>query len=188
MRWKAKPKTENLHERFVMPGFNDAHMHLGSAGRGHAGRASLRRELHRRTEKKRVAASAAFAQARRMDHRRWLGPTRSGPTEQFPQQVDARRTSHPKIPVLLTHVSGHVAIAQFAGPQARRTQIRIPLILPAAKLEAQRLGRTHRHAQGRSGHGAGARARPGSDCGAAPPRNPPGACRSSEERRHFCPG
>src|ERR1700719_1545584 len=31
---EAHPETVQLHEQFVMPGFNDAHMHLGYAGQG----------------------------------------------------------------------------------------------------------------------------------------------------------
>ena len=31
---EAHPETVELHEKFVMPGFNDAHMHLGYAGEG----------------------------------------------------------------------------------------------------------------------------------------------------------
>ena len=102
------PQTENLHEQFVMPGFNDAHMHLGSAGEGMLsvrlyGVASIE-EL-----KKRVAASVAshkpgeWITGAGWDHTLW-------PEKQFPNKWELDDVA-PKNPVLLTHVSGHVAIA-----------------------------------------------------------------------------
>jgi predicted amidohydrolase YtcJ len=100
--------TVQLHEQFVMPGFNDAHMHLGSAGEGMLavrlyGVASIE-EL-----KKRVAASVAshkpgeWITGAGWDHTLW-------PDKQFPNKWMLDDVA-PKNPVLLTHVSGHVAIA-----------------------------------------------------------------------------
>src|SRR5262249_25994417 len=97
-----------LANRFVMPGFNDAHVHLGSAGAdmlavGLNGAPTVE-ELQRR-----VAAAVAehkdgeWITGRGWDHTLW-------PDKKFPnkQQLDS---VPPKNPVLLTHVSGHVAVA-----------------------------------------------------------------------------
>ena len=100
--------TVQLHEQFVMPGFNDAHVHLGSAGEGMLavrlyGAASIE-EL-----KKRVAASVAshkpgeWITGAGWDHTLWA-------EKQFPNKWMLDDVA-PKNPVLLTHVSGHVAIA-----------------------------------------------------------------------------
>jgi predicted amidohydrolase YtcJ len=105
---QGRVDTEQLHERFVMPGFNDAHMHLGSAGEGMLavrlyGVSSIE-EL-----KKRVAAGVAshkpgeWITGAGWDHTLW-------PEKQFPNKWMLDDVA-PKNPVLLTHVSGHVAIA-----------------------------------------------------------------------------
>jgi predicted amidohydrolase YtcJ len=105
---EAHPETVELHEKFVMPGFNDAHMHLGSAGEGMLsvrlyGAASIE-EL-----KRRVAASVAthkpgeWITGAGWDHTLW-------PEKQFPNKWELDDVA-PKNPVLLTHVSGHVAVA-----------------------------------------------------------------------------
>jgi len=105
---EAHPETVELREKFVMPGFNDAHMHLGSAGEGMLsvrlyGAASIE-EL-----KRRVAASVAthkpgeWITGAGWDHTLW-------PEKQFPNKWELDDVA-PKNPVLLTHVSGHVAVA-----------------------------------------------------------------------------
>jgi predicted amidohydrolase YtcJ len=105
---EAHPETVQLHEQFLMPGFNDAHMHLGSAGQGMLsvrlyGAASIE-EL-----KKRLAAGVAahkpgeWITGAGWDHTLW-------PEKQFPNKWMLDDVS-PKNPVLLTHVSGHVAVA-----------------------------------------------------------------------------
>jgi predicted amidohydrolase YtcJ len=105
---EAHPETVQLHEQFLMPGFNDAHMHLGSAGEGMLavrlyGAANIE-EL-----KKRLAASVAahrpgeWITGAGWDHTLW-------PEKQFPNKWMLDDVS-PKNPVLLTHVSGHVAVA-----------------------------------------------------------------------------
>jgi len=104
----AHPQTVNLREKFVMPGFNDAHVHLGWAGEGMLsvrlyGAASIE-EL-----KKRLAAGVAshkpgeWITGAGWDHTLW-------PEKQFPNRWELDDVS-PQNPVLLTHVSGHVAIA-----------------------------------------------------------------------------
>ncbi len=103
-----------LKGHFVLPGFNDAHVHLGSAGRdmlavqlnGAASIAELQKRL-----------GAAVAQHKEgewitgsgWDHTLW-------PEKTFPnrQQLDAVA---PKNPVMLTHISGHVAVANSLALQ-----------------------------------------------------------------------
>jgi hypothetical protein len=104
----GEAQTENLHEHFVMPGFNDAHMHLGSAAEG-----MLAVRLYGVTSveelKTRVAASVAshkpgeWITGAGWDHTLW-------PERQFPNKWELDDVA-PNNPVLLTHVSGHVAIA-----------------------------------------------------------------------------
>ena len=115
----TRAQTIDLHEKFVMPGFNDAHVHLGYAGAGMLsvrlyGAASID-EL-----KKRVAASVATHKPGEWiigagwDHTLW-------PEKQFPNKWELDDVA-PNNPVMLTHVSGHVAVANsLALKQAELT-------------------------------------------------------------------
>jgi predicted amidohydrolase YtcJ len=101
-------ETIQLGGHFVMPGFNDAHVHLGSAG---ADMLAVRLNGSATVEElqKRVAAAVAehkdgeWITGGGWDHTLWHD-------KKFPnkQQLDSVA---PKNPVLLTHVSGHVAVA-----------------------------------------------------------------------------
>jgi predicted amidohydrolase YtcJ len=101
-------ETVQLKGKFVMPGFNDAHVHLGSAG---ADMLSVRLNGVASIEElqKRVADAVAhhnegdWIVGSGWDHTLW-------PDKKFPnkQQLDAVA---PKNPVFLTHISGHVAVA-----------------------------------------------------------------------------
>ena len=101
-------ETVQLRGQFVMPGFNDAHVHLGGAAADIlavplVGVPSVE-ELQ-----KRVADAVAnhkegeWITGGGWDHTMW-------PEKRFPnrQQLDAVA---PKNPVILTHISGHVAVA-----------------------------------------------------------------------------
>jgi predicted amidohydrolase YtcJ len=102
------PETVQLAGHFVMPGFNDAHLHLGGAAID-----KLSVQLNGATSieelQKRVAAMIAqhkegeWITGSGWDHTLW-------PDKAFPnrQQLDA---VSPKNPVFLTHISGHVAVA-----------------------------------------------------------------------------
>jgi predicted amidohydrolase YtcJ len=105
---EPRAQTVELHEKFVMPGFNDAHVHLGYAGAGMLavrlyGAASID-EL-----KKRVAAGVAshkpgeWITGAGWDHTLW-------PEKHFPNKWELDDIA-PNNPVMLTHVSGHVAVA-----------------------------------------------------------------------------
>ena len=101
-------ETIHLHDQFVMPGFNDAHVHLGGAAADELA-VPLIGVPSPQEMQKRVADAVAHHKAGEWitgggwDHTMW-------PEKRFPnrQQLDAVA---PKNPVILTHVSGHVAVA-----------------------------------------------------------------------------
>ena len=101
-------ETVNLGGHFVMPGFNDAHVHLGSAG-ADALAVELRGVTSPEEMQKRVTEAVAhhkegeWITGSGWDHTLW-------PDKRFPnrQQLDA---VSPNNPVILTHISGHVAVA-----------------------------------------------------------------------------
>lgn len=101
-------ETVQLRGQFVMPGFNDAHVHLGGAAADILA-VPLNGVASVEEMQKRVAEAVAQHKAGEWitgggwDHTTW-------PDKRFPnrQQLDAVA---PKNPVILTHVSGHVAVA-----------------------------------------------------------------------------
>ena len=110
-------KVVDLGGRFVMPGFNDAHVHLGSAGQdllnvrmnGAASVAELQKRLSDAVAKTRPGEWIVGAG---WDHTLW-------PEKKFPnrQQLDEVAS---KNPVFLTHISGHVAVANSLALQLAR--------------------------------------------------------------------
>jgi predicted amidohydrolase YtcJ len=112
-KWRG-PKTEvvDLHGDFAMPGFNDAHVHLASAGLEKlridlVGCKSLE-EMQRRIRTGAAnAAPGAWLQGRGWDHTLWGNkelPTRS--------DLDQSTAGHPAI---FTRVDGHIAVANSAA-------------------------------------------------------------------------
>jgi predicted amidohydrolase YtcJ len=107
-------ETIQLKGKFVMPGFNDAHTHLGGAG---ANMLSVRLNGATSVEElqKRLADAVAHHQEGEWitgsgwDHTLW--PDKKFPTK---EQLDA---VSPKNPVFLTHISGHVAVANSLALQ-----------------------------------------------------------------------
>ena len=107
-------KIVDLDHHFVMPGFNDAHVHIGGAGEDW-----LAVRLFGATSvaelQKRLAAAVAEHQPGEWitgsgwDHTMW-------PEKKFPNRQQLDQVS-PKNPVLLTHVSGHVAVANSLALQ-----------------------------------------------------------------------
>src|SRR5437016_1969965 len=101
-------ETVRLNGLFVMPGFNDAHVHLGSAG-ADALAVELRGVTSVQEMQKRLAEAVAhhkegeWITGSGWDHTLW-------PDKRFPnrQELDAVA---PNNPVILTHISGHVAVA-----------------------------------------------------------------------------
>ena len=97
-----------LKGRFVMPGFNDAHVHLGAAAEDMlnvrlTGAASVEELQKRLSDAVAQHKDGEWITGRGWDHTLW-------PDKKFPnrQQLDAVA---PQNPVFLVHVSGHVAVA-----------------------------------------------------------------------------
>jgi predicted amidohydrolase YtcJ len=104
------PKTRviDLKGGFAMPGFNDAHLHLGSAAQAKLtvnleGAQSLAEFQKRIQERVAQSKPGEWITGRGWDHTLWSPakfPTR--------QDLDAISKDHP---MLFTHISGHVAVA-----------------------------------------------------------------------------
>jgi predicted amidohydrolase YtcJ len=101
-------KVIDLNGGFAMPGFNDAHLHLGSAAQGKLtvdleGANSLAEFQHRIRERVGQTKAGDWIVGRGWDHTLW-NPAKF-PTR---QDLDAVSKDHP---MLFTHISGHVAVA-----------------------------------------------------------------------------
>jgi predicted amidohydrolase YtcJ len=101
-------ETVQLGGRFVMPGFNDAHVHIGSAA---ADMLAVRLNGTASVEEMQKLVADAVAAHKQgewitgsgWDHTFW-------PDKKFPNKLQLDAVA-PKNPVLLTHISGHVAVA-----------------------------------------------------------------------------
>ncbi len=104
----------DLEKHFVMPGFNDAHVHIGGAGEDWLA-VRLNGVQNVPELQKRLAAAVAehkegdWITGSGWDHTFW-------PEKKFPnrQQLDA---VSPKNPVIFGHISGHVAVANSLALQ-----------------------------------------------------------------------
>jgi predicted amidohydrolase YtcJ len=111
--WRG-PKTEvvDLRENFVMPGFNDAHVHLASAGLQKlqidlVGCASLEEMQQRIAAATSGAAPGAWLQGRGWDHTLWE-------SRQLPTRLDLDEVTNGH-PAIFTRVDGHIAVANSAA-------------------------------------------------------------------------
>ncbi len=98
----------DLHGAFVMPGFNDAHTHLGAAAADMLsvrlyGAASIEELQKRLADAVAAHQEGEWITGAGWDHTLWND-------RKFPNRAQLDGVS-PKNPVLLTHVSGHVAVA-----------------------------------------------------------------------------
>ena len=110
----AGAKAVDLERHFVMPGFNDAHVHIGGAGEdwiavrlnGVKSVAELQKRL---AEGVAQHKDGEWIRGSGWDHTFW-------PDKKFPnrQQLDEVTS---KNPVILTHISGHVAVANSLALQ-----------------------------------------------------------------------
>ena len=108
------PATQliDLHGAFVMPGFNDAHAHLGSGGEiklsvDLTGSMSLE-EMQKRVQKAaEEAAPGAWLSGGGWDHTLW--PSKTLPTK---SDLDSVTGNHP---AFFVRVDGHIAIANSAA-------------------------------------------------------------------------
>jgi predicted amidohydrolase YtcJ len=101
-----------LKGQFVMPGFNDAHVHLGGAGRdkmsivlkGASSLAEMLKLVEAAVSKHR---SGEWILGSGWDQTRW-------PDAKYPTRLDLDRVA-PNNPVYLEHISGHIAVANSAA-------------------------------------------------------------------------
>ncbi len=107
------PKTQlvDLGGAFTMPGINDAHTHLGEAGRIQlsvdlTGSKTLQEMLDRIERAAKIAPAGKWLQGGGWDHTVW--PEKVLPTR---QELDAVTHGHPAI---FERVDGHIAIANTA--------------------------------------------------------------------------
>jgi predicted amidohydrolase YtcJ len=129
-------ETVNLKGQFVMPGFNDAHVHLGGAGADELA-VPLTGVPSVEEMQKRVADAVAqhkpgeWITGGGWDHTTW-------PEKRFPnrQQLDAVA---PKNPVILTHISGHVAVANSLALKSAEIDKNTPNP-PGGEIEHDALG------------------------------------------------
>jgi len=107
----------NLEEQFVLPGFNDAHLHLASGGFlklnvDLVGVRSLAEMKDRIAARVRTATAGEWIKGRGWDHLTWSAqelPTR--------QDLDSVTAGHPAI---FTRVDGHIAVANTAALEAAK--------------------------------------------------------------------
>ena len=107
-------KTVDLEKHFVMPGFNDAHVHLGGAGEDWLAVRLFGAPTVPELEKRLAVAVTAHKPGEWItgsgwDHTLW-------PEKKFPNRRQLDEVA-PKNPVILTHVSGHVAVANSLALQ-----------------------------------------------------------------------
>ena len=116
----ANPDAEifQLHNKFIMPGFNDAHTHLGSAGRDKLALDLKGTDSIEELQQRLRAAVAKHKPGEWVvgsgwDQTRW-------PEKRFPNRQDLDAAA-PDNPVFLVHISGHVGVANSMA--LKRTEI-----------------------------------------------------------------
>lgn len=115
-KWQASStKMVDLGGAFVMPGFNDAHAHMGDAGRiklsvDVTGTKSLAELQARVKAAARTAAPGTWLTGGGWDHTLW--PAKTLPTK---ADLDAVTDGHP---AFLVRVDGHIAIANTSALKA----------------------------------------------------------------------
>jgi predicted amidohydrolase YtcJ len=107
-----KTQVVDLHGKFVMPGFNDAHLHLGEGGRemlevNLVGAKSLEEMKQRIGDRVKISAPGEWIQGGGWDHTKWT--SRELPTR---QDIDQVTGGHP---AFFVRVDGHIAIANAAA-------------------------------------------------------------------------
>ncbi len=119
----------DLGGHFVMPGFNDAHLHLAAGGLrllevDLVGVASLAEMLQRIADHARTTTPGDWIVGSGWDHTLWV--SRKLPTR---QDIDAVTGAHPAI---FVRIDGHIAVANTAALNAAGMLSKIP-IRPAAR-------------------------------------------------------
>jgi predicted amidohydrolase YtcJ len=111
----GRTKLIDLHGAFVMPGFNDAHLHLANGGFEKLnvnliGTKSLAEMKQRIATAAQQRAAGEWLEGRGWDHTKWT----EGKLPQR-QDLDAVTGGHPAI---FTRVDGHIAVANTAALQS----------------------------------------------------------------------
>jgi predicted amidohydrolase YtcJ len=113
LRWKGRSTTViDLKNHFVLPGFNDAHVHLASGGFSKlnvdlVGTKSLAEMQQRIAERVATTESGGWIRGRGWDHLIWASqklPTR--------KDLDAVTGEHPAV---FTRVDGHICVVNSAA-------------------------------------------------------------------------
>lgn len=116
IKWKsAQTQVVDLDGRFVMPGFNDAHLHLGGGGKSKleldlVGVRSLEEMKRRIADRANAASPGEWILGRGWDHTLWASqklPSR--------QDLDGITRGHP---AFFVRVDGHIAVANTAALNA----------------------------------------------------------------------
>src|SRR4051794_36381726 len=117
IRKMAPPKADiiDLHGHFLMPGFNDAHTHLGNGGFEKlnvnlTGSKSLAEMQSRIAERVKTAAPGEWIIGRGWDHTKWPGRT-------LPTRADLDKVTGDH-PAIFGRVDGHIAVANSAALKA----------------------------------------------------------------------
>src|SRR6266478_8661126 len=110
----AGAQAVDLEKHFAMPGFNDAHVHIGGAGEDWIavrlnGVKSVSELQKRLAEGVAQHKEGEWIKGSGWDHTFW-------PDKKFPNRRQLDEVS-PKNPVILTHISGHVAVANSLALQ-----------------------------------------------------------------------
>ncbi len=113
---QSHTEVVDLGGHFVMPGFNDAHLHLAAGGRMHlqvdlVGVKSLAEMQQRIAEHAKTMPPGDWIVGRGWDHTLWVGETL--PTR---QDIDTVTGDHPAI--LFVRVDGHIGVANTAALKA----------------------------------------------------------------------
>ncbi len=108
----ASTQVVDLHGAFAMPGFNDAHTHIASAGRQHFtvdldGATSLADMLARIRAFAATAPANAWLEGSGWDHTKWPGATLPTRTD-----LDTVTGGHP---AMFTRTDGHIVVANSAA-------------------------------------------------------------------------
>src|SRR5260221_5187050 len=113
----------DLSGHFVMPGFNDAHVHLGSAGQDASavrihGASTIAEAQNRLSAAVAQTKPGEWVTGSGWDHTLW-------PEKRFLTRQDLDSVS-PNNPVFLVHISGHVAVVNSAALKLARITAKTP--------------------------------------------------------------
>jgi predicted amidohydrolase YtcJ len=116
LKWKGKATVVvDLEARFVLPGFNDAHLHLASGGFEKlnvdlVGTKSLGEMQQRIAERVKTSGPGEWIRGRGWDHTKWENQTLPSRAD-----LDAVTAGHPAI---FTRVDGHICVVNSAALEA----------------------------------------------------------------------